>query len=274
MKFIYICLITLFCLPVSMFGQKKLVILHTNDTHSQIEPLPATDKRYPNMGGVLNRKAIIDSIRSVEKNVLLLDAGDFLQGTPYFNLFHGRVESGAMDIMKYEVGTLGNHEFDYGLDTLHMVLKHIDYPIVNCNYDFSGTVVEGLTQPFVILKKDGVKIGIIGAGVDPEGLIQSDKYEGMKFKPIIETVNYYAKLLKSQYKCDLIIALTHIGLEDDKKLAAASSDIDVIIGGHSHTFMDKPAMIKNQKGKDILVYQVGKSASYIGKVEVNLDETK
>lgn len=274
MKHIYTYLVLLLSISVSLSAQKKVVILHTNDTHSQIEPLPSTDKRFPNMGGVVNRKAIIDSIRNVEKNVLLLDAGDFVQGTPYFNLYHGRVEAQALNLMGYEVGTLGNHEFDYGLDTLRMILQHIDYPIVNCNYDFTETVLNGMTKPFVILKKGGIKIGIIGAGVNPDGLIQTDKYKGMKFKPINESVNYYAKILKNDYKCDLIVALTHIGIENDKKLASSSSDIDLVVGGHSHTFLNSPLRIKNKNDREILVYQVGKSAPYIGKIEINLEEIK
>lgn len=275
MKIKYIiCLISILCLIEHGYGQKKIVILHTNDTHSRIEPLPVTDKNYPNRGGVVNRKSVIDSVRSIEKNVLLVDMGDFVQGTPYFNLFHGRVETGAMNIMKYDVGTLGNHEFDYGLDTMKMIIESLNFPIINCNYDFTNTPLKGLIKPYTILKKDGIKIGIIGVGCDPDGLIQKDKYEGMIFNPINETANYYADLLKNNKKCDIVICLTHIGLNSDKMLASSSQYIDLIIGGHSHTFLKAPVRVTNMNNKEIPIYQVGKNGVFIGKTEIYLDEIK
>jgi len=224
------------------------------------------------MGGVINRKSVIDSVRRVEKNVILIDAGDFVQGTPYFNMFHGRVETGAMNIMKYDVGTIGNHEFDYGLDTMKMIIERLKYPIVNCNYDFSATVLKNLIKPYIILKRNGIKIGILGVGVDPEGLIQKDKYDGMRFNPVNESVNKYARILKDEKKCDVIICVSHIGIKDDKVLAENSKFVNVIIGGHSHTFMDEPEIIKNKDGKNVLVYQVGKNGSYIGKTVLALQE--
>ena len=272
MKLKYIFLLVSLSIFTLSYGQKRLVILHTNDTHSRIEPMPATDRTFPSMGGVINRKAVIDSVREVEKNILLIDAGDFVQGTPYFNMFHGRVETGAMNIMKYDVGTIGNHEFDYGLDTMKMMIERLKYPIVNCNYDFSATVLKDLVKPYIILKRNGIKIGILGVGVDPEGLIQKDKYEGMKFRPVIESVNRYAKTLKEEKKCDIIICVSHIGIQDDKILAESSRYINVIIGGHSHTIMDEPVIKKNLDGKDILIYQVGKNGAYIGKTVLALQE--
>ncbi len=222
---------------------------------------------------MVNRKAVIDSIRTVEKNVLLFDIGDFVQGTPYFNLFKGRVEAKAMDMMKYDVGTIGNHEFDYGLDSMKMVFDLLDYPLVCCNYDFSKTVLKDKVKPYIILKKaGGVKIGIIGAGVDPDGMIQKDKYEGMGFLPVIETVNRYAEQLKLKDKCDIVICLSHVGYNPDKLLAEKSRYLDIIIGGHSHTFMKAPDMIPNQAGKNVFVYQVGKNGVYIGKIEIELAE--
>jgi len=267
-KYIYLFLFVCFALNIS--AQKKIVILHTNDTHSRIEPMPANDTRNPDMGGVVNRKAVIDSIRAAEKNVLLFDIGDFVQGTPYFNLFKGRVEAKALDLMKYDVGTIGNHEFDYGIDSMKMVFDLLDYPVVCCNYDFSATVLKDKVKPYVILKKDGVKIGIIGVGVDPDGMIQKDKYAGMRFLPVIETVNRYAEQLKLKDKCDVVICLSHVGYNPDKLLAAQSRYLDLILGGHSHTFMKEPDMIKNETGKEVYVYQVGKNGVYIGKTEIEL----
>lgn len=255
-------------------AQKKVVILGTNDTHSRIEPLPANDKQYAGMGGVEARSAFIKQVRAENENVLLFDAGDFVQGTPYFNLFHGRVEAEAMDMMKYNAGTLGNHEFDYGLDTLKMIIKKLKYPIVNCNYDFSNTVMKGMIKPYIVLKKFGLKIGIVGVGVDPEGLIQKNRYQGMIFKPVISTVNFYAKILKEKEKCDLIICLSHIGYSDDIILAEQSKNIDLIIGGHSHTYMEQPDRRKNIDGQDVLIFQTGKNGAFINKYEVELDKIK
>ncbi len=274
MKTKYIFMLLLLGFSITLNAQKKIVILGTNDTHSRIEPLPSTDKNYPGMGGAVARATFIDNVRRSNENVLLFDAGDFVQGTPYFNLFHGRVEAEVMDLMKYNAGTLGNHEFDYGLDTLKMIINKLDYPIVCCNYDFSNTVLKGKVKPYVILKKFGLKIGVIGVGTDPEGLVQKDKYEGMIFKPIISTVNFYSKILKESKKCDIIICLSHIGYTHDVKLAEQSKYIDIIIGGHSHTYMEKPDIRKSLEGKDVFVFQTGKNGAYINKFEVELEKKK
>ncbi|MDR1809601.1 MAG: metallophosphoesterase [Prevotella sp.] len=283
MKSAYFYLITFSVLYCSLGLQaqtKKLVILHTNDTHSRIESLPATDKYYAGWGGVVNRKALIDSIRSAEENVLLLDAGDFVQGTPYFNLFKGRVETGAMNLLKYDAGTLGNHEFDYGLDTLKNILKSLHNPVVCCNYDFSETPLKGMVKPYIILKKFGLKIGITGVGANPQGLILASNYEGMVFKPILASVNECADKLRNKEKCDLIICLSHIGYDSGKgepndiTLAESSNNIDLIIGGHSHTYMPQPDIRKNRNGKDVLIFQTGKSGAYIGKIEVEMEKGK
>lgn len=270
----YICLLSVLVIASGLFAQKKLVILHTNDTHSRIEALPSSDKSYPNTAGVVNRESVIEDLRKNNKNVLLFDVGDFVQGTPYFNLFKGRVEGQAMNLMKYDAGTLGNHEFDYGLDTLKRIIKELDYPILNCNYDFSNTVLKDVVKPYAIFKKDGLKIGVIGVGVDPEGLIQKDKYEGMIFNPINESVNKYAEFLKKKEKCDVIICLSHIGYNDDVKLAQSTKHVDVILGGHSHTYMEEPEDIKNTQGNDVLMFQLGKNGSFVGKVELDLEKTR
>lgn len=269
-----IFLITFLSLGLTALAQKNIVILGTNDTHSRIEALPHSDQKYAKMGGVEARYSFINEVRKQNKNVLLFDAGDFVQGTPYFNLFHGRVEAQAMNLMKYDAATLGNHEFDYGLDTLKMVIDHLKFPIVNCNYDFSNTVLNGKIKPYIIMKKAGLKIGVIGVGVDPEGLIQKSRYQGMIFKPVNSTVNFYAKILKEEKKCDLIVCLSHIGYKDDITLAEQSRYIDIIIGGHSHTYMEKPDIRKNAEGKDILIFQTGKNGAFINKFEVQLDKMK
>ncbi|MFV0536458.1 MAG: bifunctional metallophosphatase/5'-nucleotidase [Dysgonomonas sp.] len=273
MKQKYIYALLILCLSLSVSAQKKIVILHTNDTHSHLEPLPISDRNNPGQGGVVNRKAIIDSVRQVEQNVLLIDAGDFVQGTPYFNMFKGRAEVDAMNLMKYDVTVIGNHEFDYGLDTMKMIFDRLDFPILCCNYDFSQTVLKDMVKPYVVLNRFGLKIGIIGVGVDPEGLVQKDKYAGMTFSPIIESVNRYAELLKKEEKCDLIICVSHTGYGTDQIIAEKSEYLDIIIGGHSHTFMKQPDMRKNLLGKDVMVYQTGKYGVNVGKIEVELEKT-
>lgn len=266
-----LCLIAL-CSCNGVSAQKKLIVLHTNDTHSQIEPLPRTDKYYPDMGGVVNRKALVDSVRKNNMNAILIDAGDFVQGTPYYNMFHGRVETEMMNFLKYDVGTIGNHEFDLGLDSLKLLVKSLAYPLVNCNYDFSDTVLKGLIKPYIILKRDGIKVGIIGVGTDPKGQIPKYNYRGMTFKPITESVNRYAKMLHVQKKCDLIIVISHIGYEEDIELASKSQYVDIIIGGHSHTFMKEPDIQQNSNGKDVLISQAGFRGVFIGEIEVELQK--
>ena len=280
MNFRYLIFVAILSLSAGVYSQtKKLVIVHTNDTHSRIEPLPASDK-YPNWGGVVNRKAVIDSIRAVEKNVLLIDAGDFVQGTPYFNVFKGKVETETMNLMKYDIGTLGNHEFDYGLDTLKRIIESLNHPIVCCNYDFSNTPLKGLVKPYKIIKKDGLKIGVLGVGVDPKGLIQQTNYSGMLFKPVISSANMYAKILRQKEKCDLVICISHIGFTssegapNDIMLAEQSKDIDLIIGGHSHTYMEQPEIRKNMDGKDVMIFQLGRNGAYIGKIDIELEMIK
>ncbi|NDW08139.1 bifunctional UDP-sugar hydrolase/5'-nucleotidase [Dysgonomonas sp. 520] len=275
-KNIFALLFLLTVLTGTISAQKNIVIIHTNDTHSRIEPMPKTDKEYPDKGGVIRRADYIGQIRKENSKALLLDAGDFVQGTPYFNLFKGRVEAQAMSLLKYDAGTLGNHEFDYGLDTLKRIIQGLSFPIVNCNYDFSNTVLRGLVKPYITMKRDGVKIGIIGVGIDPEGLIEKNKYEGMVFNPIISSANKYSQILKEKEKCDLIICLSHIGYDtkevNDIRLAQETEYIDIIIGGHSHTYMEKPDIRKNLSGKDVMIFQQGKNGSYIGRIDVVLDK--
>lgn len=269
-----ILLLTLLLAGLTVSAQKRIVILGTNDTHSRIEPLPDSDKSYGGMGGVVAREAFIAEMRKQNPNVLLFDAGDFVQGTPYFNLFHGKVEAQAMNLMKYDAGTLGNHEFDYGLDTLKMIVDQLDFPILNCNYDFSKTVLKDHIKPYIVLNRFGLKIGVLGVGVDPDGLVQKNKYEGMEFKPAISSVNFYAKILKESKKCDLIICLSHLGYNQDIQLAQQSKNVDIIIGGHSHTYMEKPDMRKNLDGKEVMIFQTGKNGAYVNKIEVELDKIK
>ena len=259
-----VAVLALACTP-----QDHLTILHTNDTHSQVEPKPN------NTGGYARRMGLIAKERLADKNLLLVDAGDFSQGTPYFNYYHGRVELGAMNEMRYDAGTLGNHEFDNGLDTLAAVLKTAHFPIVCANYDFTGTAMEGMTKPYTIVRKGGLKIGIFGLGCDPKGII-SDK----NFAPAVYLDPYVAAQEATDELrakgCDIVVCLSHMGTEGkapedvcDVKLAQQTRGIDVIIGGHTHKLYDN-LRVANLDGDSIPVCQMGKSGVYLGKIVLGL----
>lgn len=271
-------MISILAAVVATAGADRLVILHTNDTHSNVEP------DVNGVGGVLQRKAIFDSVRQAEKHVLLIDAGDMVQGTLFFKFFGGDVEYPLMDMQGYDIRVLGNHEFDNGLESMANHYRNCKGERLSANYDFTGTAAEGLFKPYTIKKVAGKKIGLMGINVDPRSLIAAKNIEGMKFLPIIETANRVARELKHDKGCDLVVAVTHIGYsnepeperETDVMLAAASRDIDIIIGGHSHTLVkpeggDKPSLINNADGRPIRVAQTGKYGRYIGKIEVDLN---
>ena len=273
MKKILLAMALSVCLPAAA---QSLVLLHTNDTHSNID----TDAN--GVGGILPRKAIIDSVRKAEKNVFLIDAGDMVQGTLYFKYFKGDVEYPLFNMMNYDIRMLGNHEFDNGLDELAKYWKTVKGARLSANYDFSGTPAKGLFSPYVIKKVGKKKVGFLALNVDPTSLISEENYKGMKFHDIIETANKTAAELK-QKGCDLVVAVTHIGYSvkngktDDLALARASKDIDIIIGGHSHTFVDPktpdktPYWIKNAAGKEVLVAQTGKYGKNVGYIKLDLD---
>ncbi len=271
-NYITIIIALFLSLSVSAFAQKKIVILHTNDTHSRIEPLPETDKYAPNKGGVVRRANYIESVRAENKNVLLFDAGDFVQGTPYYNVFGGEVETKAMNMLKYDAATLGNHEFDYGLEGLKDILDWAQFPIISSNYDFSETILKDRFDPYLIIVKDGVKIGVIGLNVKPQGLIATANYTNMVFMDPLETGNELATKLKNEDKCDVVICLSHLGYTADKRLAENSRNIDIIIGGHSHTYMKDPDIIKNADNEDILIYQTQGRGVYVGRIDIELEK--
>ncbi|MDD2513684.1 MAG: metallophosphoesterase [Proteiniphilum sp.] len=274
MKKTHLTLLLLLSIIFSAAPQKQIVILHTNDTHSRIEPLPENDRTAPGKGGVERRITYIEQMRDRYRNVLLFDAGDFLQGTPYFNLFKGKAEVETMNLMGYDAATLGNHEFDYGLGVLEEVVRTARFPIVSSNYDFSETPLAGKIKPYLILKKDGVKIGVIGVNVQPKGLISSANYDGMTFLDPVTTANELAVRLRTQYKCDLIIALSHLGYLPDTRLAEASRNIDIIIGGHSHTYMKKPDIRRNLDNREVLIYQTSGRGIYVGRIDVKMEKVK
>ncbi len=253
----------------------KLVILHTNDTHSQVEPTEKSALKTSDMGGYVRRMGVIQKIRTEEKNVLLLDAGDFSQGTPYFNFYNGRIEIDALNRMKYDAVTLGNHEFDNGIDTLAVILRNAKFPIVSSNYDVNNTPLKTFVQPFLILKRFGLRIGIMAINVEPKSLIIESNYRGLIYNDPISTANETATYLKKEQKCDVIICLSHLGSDaaakevNDFQLARETRFIDVIIGGHSHTLLEN-AKETNRDGRKVVIAQVAKSGLYLGKIELEL----
>ena len=271
MKRYIFTLIILLSITIGLQSQ-NIVILHTNDTHSRIEPVPETDKYNPDLGGIVRRAAYVEKVRSENDNVLLFDAGDFVQGTPYFNMFKGEVEVEAMNLLKYDAITLGNHEFDYGMDVLVDMVKKANFPIVCTNYDFSDTEIANIIKPYHIIVKDGVKIGIVGANINPQGLVASTHYEGVKYLPLTETINKTAEMLRNDFNCDMVVALSHTGIKTELELAENSRNIDIIIGGHSHTFMVEPAIRNNLDGKEVLVYQTNGRGVYLGRIDVELEK--
>lgn len=271
MKQIVFIITLLFSLSIFAQNENKLVILHTNDTHSQIEAFG--DQAGDNKGkaGLARRATIIKNIRKQYPNILLLDAGDFIQGTPYFNMFGGELEVKAMNQLGYDVVTLGNHEFDNGVDFLANMLKNAKFDVVSANYDVSNTALKNTVKPYVIKNVNGIKVGIIGLNVRPNGLISDKNFEGIRFLNPIEEVNHYARILKEDEKVDMVIALSHLGYQSDsqfsdKKVAAESRNVDVIIGGHSHTFLPEPVKVDNLDGKPVLITQSGSKGMNVGKL--------
>ncbi len=261
---------------------KQLTILHTNDVHSYIDPFPADHPRNANMGGVARRAALIETIRKENPNVLLLDAGDIFQGTPYFNYYGGELEFKLMSLMKYDASTIGNHDFDNGLQGLYAQLPHATFDFISANYDFKNTVMDGFVKPYKIFDKNGIKVGVFGLGVELQGLVDKKMYGETVYNDPIETAQDMVRILKKEQKCDLIICLSHIGYSYrnepekicDLKLAALTNDIDMIIGGHTHTFLDKPTIVKNLDGKEVLVNQVGCYGINLGRIDVFFDSNK
>ena len=262
--------------------QTHITILHTNDVHSYIDPFPKDDPRSPGMGGVAKRAAIISEIRKENKNVLLLDAGDIFQGTPYFNYYGGELEFKLMSMMKYDASAIGNHDFDNGLEGLVSQMPNANFEFLSANYDFKNTVLDGFVKPYKIFTLQGIKIGVFGLGVELTGLVDKKNYKETIYNDPLETSKEMVNILKKEKKCDIVICLSHIGYsyktEPDRicdlKLAALTNDIDLIIGGHTHTFLDKPTIVKNLDGKEVLVNQVGCYGINLGRIDFYLDKNK
>ena len=257
---------------------RQLLILHTNDTHSCVLPL------NPNLaatmlagrGGFLRRAAMIDQMRKEDKDLLLLDSGDFSQGSPYYTMFKGDVETELMNIMGYDAATIGNHEFDFGLENMARIFRKANFPIVCANYDFTGTVVEGLVKPYVIIKRKGVRIGIFGLSPKLDGLVMASTCAGVRYSDPIKTANAVADKLKNEEKCDVVICLSHLGWDEaglnDMEMMAKTRNIDLVLGGHSHSYFKTLNHVRNLDGKDVPNDQNGKHGIFVGKITLSLEK--
>ncbi len=267
----------------SLFAKRKhITILHTNDVHSHIDPFGPNDKRNANKGGVARRATLVENIRKENPNTLLLDAGDIFQGTPYFNYYGGELEFKLMSMLNYDLATIGNHDFDNGIDGLYAQLPHAKFEFVSANYDFSNTVMDTHVKPYKVLVKDGVKIGVFGLGIQLDGLVDKKMYKETVYQDPIEVAQDMSRILKEEESCDLVICLSHIGYHyknspdrvSDLNLAKATKDINLIIGGHTHTFLPKPTIAQNSEGKNVLVNQVGAYGLYLGRIDFYFEQGK
>ena len=263
----------------SCSSHKNITILHTNDVHSHIEPFSKDHSEFPNKGGFERRATLISEIRRQNPNSLLFDAGDIFQGTPYFNFYGGEIEFKLMSMLGYDAVTIGNHDFDNGMDGLDKQLPNAKFDIISSNYDFKNTILESKVSDSKIYNKSGIKIGVFGLGIELEGLVSKDLYKETKYLDPIEIANDTAKKLKETENCDIVICLSHLGYKYEKfpnkisdlNLAKSTKNIDLIIGGHTHTFMNKPVVVKNNVGNDVLINQVGCFGLYLGRIDFSFD---
>jgi 5'-nucleotidase len=272
--------LTLGLLPNELFASGELVkltVLHTNDMHCHIDPFPESDAEYPGRGGIVRLATLVSKTRAENPNLLLLDAGDMFQGTPYFNYFKGDIMLKLMSKIGYDAGTIGNHEFDNGLEGIASALKFAKFPIVSSNYDFSDTLLSGLVVDHLVMKKGGIKIGIYGLGIELQGLVGNLNFGNTRYLDPLATTLKMEHLLKKEHSCDLVICLSHLGFSyehnkiSDSSLAPQTKYTDLIVGGHTHTFLEKPLELKNADGKLILVNQAGWAALAAGKIEFIFD---
>jgi len=258
----------------------RLTILHTNDVHSRVEPFPMDGSRNEGLGGVAKRATLIKKVRDEQKNVLLLDAGDIFQGTPYFNFFGGEIEMKLMSELGYDAATIGNHDFDGGIDGLERQLQNASFPLVVSNYNFNNTVLQGKTKEYKIFTKGGLKIGVFGLGIELKGLVPDKLYKETVYEDPLNAADKWAAYLKQDQKCDFVICLSHLGYKydenkvSDRVLAQSTANIDLIIGGHTHTFMKEPERLLNKAGKPVLINQVGWAGIVLGRLDVYFEKNK
>lgn len=270
-------------LPLAAFAKpefQKLTILHTNDVHSRVEPFPMDGSRYAGMGGAARRAALIDKIRSEEEHVLLFDSGDIFQGTPYFNLFGGEIEFRLMSEMQYDAATIGNHDFDAGIDGLVKQLPHAQFPFVIANYDFSDTAMHGRTLPYKVFEKRDLKIGVFGLGIELYGLVPQNMYGNTVYQDPLAEGQKIASILRDDHDCDYVICLSHLGYRyrgdkvSDIVLGRSTSGIDLILGGHTHTFMDEPKIVESADGKPVYINQTGWAGIRLGRLDIFFERNR
>ena len=263
-------------------GEKLITILHTNDTHSQIDPLPANDGQYPNMGGVARRATLVKRVRKENPNTLMIDAGDVFQGTPYFNFYKGEVEYKSMSLIGYDVVTLGNHDFDNGVDALAAAMKFANFEFVSCNYDVSDTPLASRVKPYVVRVIRGVRVGLFGMGVSPDNLITPENFKGVKYNDPVKAARDAVKILRERERCALVVGMSHLGYYSnlregaigDSQVAAQVDGIAFIASGHTHTFMKEPVITRTPSGGNTIIFQVGRSGIYIGRVDFKIRNGK
>jgi len=277
MRYIIFLMIVMASLTGQAKKQKQLIILHTNDTHSAILPISKQlpDTMKAGRGGFLRRVAMLKEERAKHPDLLYFDSGDFFQGSAYFTLFKGDVEVGLMNQMGIDAATIGNHEFDFGLENMARVFRMATFPIVCANYDFTGTPCEGLVKPYVIIKRNGLKIGVFGLSPKMRGLVSDHNCEGVRYLDPAKVALETATMLKKQEKCDMVICISHLGWEsnrgeDDQYMIGNSRNIDLVLGGHTHTYMQQLEHWNNMDGKPVPVDQNGKSAVFVGRLVVDL----
>jgi len=258
----------------------RLTILHTNDVHSRIDPFPMDGGRNEGQGGVSRRKTLIERVRKSEDHVLLFDSGDIFQGTPYFNFFGGELELKLMSELKYDATTIGNHDFDGGIDGLHKQMPHADFPFLIANYDFSNTILNNKTKPYQIFVKNGIRIGVFGLGIELVGLVPQSLYKETQYNDPILIGNEISRRLRFDEKCDFVVCLSHLGYKykedkvSDVILAENSEEIDLILGGHTHTFMSQPDIRKNKNGEEVVINQAGWAGIMLGRLDVFFEKNK
>ncbi len=254
----------------------RLTILHTNDVHSHIDPFPVNHSRWANKGGFGRRAELINQIRQEQEHVVVLDCGDIFQGTPYFNIYKGKLEIELMNKMQYDAATIGNHEFDNGIEALAENLRRAKFPCVCSNYDVSQSALNGLVSPYHIIQRGPLKIGVIGLGIELAGLVNPNAYKETRYLDPVEAGNQQAAFLKKEKACDLVIALSHLGYRyksdkvSDVALARHSRHIDIILGGHTHTFMERPERVVNKDNQEVIVNQAGWGGIYLGRLDLEL----
>ena len=274
MKRIYMLLWLAGCLALSLSAQqtKKLYLLQTSDMHSRVEPLaPDAADADAGKGGLVRRAAFVRQFCAEHPNTLVLDCGDISQGTPYYNFYKGEVEIRLMNLMGYDAMTIGNHEFDFGMENMVRLFRMARFPVVCSNYDVTGTPLEGLVKPYVVIERGGLRIGLFGLAPQPEGLIQTDKWQGIVYKDPISVAQAMADRLRNEAHCDVVLCLSHLGIRSidpkaasDEKLVALTSGIDAILGGHSHMFMEAPTFYPNAEGHETPVFHTGRNGVYVG----------